>query len=44
MVEDNKDKSDSSSLHLIVFQIAQDNQRAAKKPIKNAKVISDNEI
>ena len=44
MIQDNEDKSDSSSFHSILLQIAQDNQRTAKMPTKNAAVISDNEV
>lgn len=44
VVQDNENKSDSSSFHLILLQIAQDNWHVVKKLTKNAKIFSDNKI
>lgn len=44
MVQDNKDKFNSFSLHLILLQSVQDNQQGIKMPNKNIAVINDNKI
>lgn len=44
IIQDNNDKSYFFSLYLILLQIAQDNQYAAKMPTKNLVVISVNKV